>query len=186
MTNELDSLQGAVADDAADAAASAVTAQSYADVSLDLSNVVGLWSNLSGALSVPATCIHNDRLWVLNTNTTNVAADEPGVSAKWTLYVRTEQVHAVTGTTPALSPANGTIQTWALTGNSTPTAGTWTAGQSMTLMVNDGTARTINWASMAITWIGGTAPTLATSGYTVIEFWKVGTTIYGALVGAVA
>ena len=52
----------------------------------------------------------------------------------------TETVFALTGTTPALSPDNGTIQTWTLSGASTPTAGTWAAGQSLTLMVDDGTA----------------------------------------------
>ena len=97
----------------------------------------------------------------------------------------TEEVFAVTGTAPALSPTNGSIQTWTLTGNSTPTAGTWASGQSMTLMVDDGSAYTINWASMSITWKtgGGTAPTLLTTGYTVIELVKVGTTIYGWLAG---
>jgi hypothetical protein len=95
-----------------------------------------------------------------------------------------ETVFAVTGTTPALSPSNGTIQTWTLSGNSTPTAGTFDAGESMTLMVLDGTAFTITWTSVAVTWVGGTAPTLDTTKYTVIELWKVGTTIYGALVGA--
>ena len=97
----------------------------------------------------------------------------------------TEEVFDVTGTTPALSPTNGSIQTWVLSGNSTPTAGTWASGQSVTLMVDDGSAYTINWASMSITWKtgGGTAPTLLTSGYTVIELVKIGTTIYGWLAG---
>lgn len=95
----------------------------------------------------------------------------------------TEEVFAVSGTTPALSPTNGSIQTWTLTANSTPTAGTWAAGQSITLMVDDGTTYTVTWTSLAVTWktTGGTAPTLATSGYTVITLWKVGTTIYGAV-----
>jgi hypothetical protein len=97
----------------------------------------------------------------------------------------TEEVFAVTGTTPALSPTNGSIQTWTLSGASTPTAGTWAAGQSITLMVDDGSAFTITWSSLAVTWTtgGGVAPTLATTGYTVISLWKVGTTIYGAAVG---
>ena len=97
----------------------------------------------------------------------------------------TEGVFAVSGTTPALSPTNGSIQTWTLSGASTPTAGTWASGQSLTLMVDDGTAYTINWASVAVTWKTnlGTAPTLNTTGFTVIQLWKVGTTIYGARVG---
>ena len=96
----------------------------------------------------------------------------------------TEQVFAVTGTTPALSPTNGTIQTWTLSGNSTPTAGTWANGQSLTLMVLDGTAFTITWTSVAVTWTGGSAPTLDTTKQNVIELWKVGGVVYGASVGA--
>ena len=86
----------------------------------------------------------------------------------------------------ALSPTNGTIQTWTLGASRTPTAGTWDAGESMTLMINDGTAYTVTWTTLAVTWVGGTAPTLALTGFTVIELWKVGSTIYGALVGTVA
>lgn len=97
----------------------------------------------------------------------------------------TEEVFAVTGTTPALSPTNGSIQTWTLSGASTPTAGTWAAGQSITLMIDDGTAYTVTWTSLAVTWKtnAGVAPTLQTTGYTVVQLWKVGTTIYGARVG---
>lgn len=97
----------------------------------------------------------------------------------------TEEVFAVTGTTPALAPANGSIQTWTLTANSTPTSGTWNAGQSITLMIDDGSAFTINWASLAVTWKtnAGVAPTLNTTGFTVISLWKVGSVIYGARVG---
>lgn len=97
----------------------------------------------------------------------------------------TEEVYAVSGTTPALSPTNGSIQTWTLSGNSTPTAGTWAAGQSITLMIDDGTAYTITWSSLSVTWKtnGGAAPTLNTSGFTVVALWKVGSTIYGARVG---
>jgi len=97
----------------------------------------------------------------------------------------TEEVFTVTGTAPALSPNNGSIQTWTLTANSTPTSGTWATGQSITLMVDDGTARTITWTSLPVTWTtnNGSAPTLNTTGFTAIALWKVGTTIYGARVG---
>lgn len=97
----------------------------------------------------------------------------------------TEDVFDVTGTAPTLSPTNGSIQTWTLIGNSTPTAGTWNSGQSITLMIDDGSAFTITWTSLAVTWKtdGGLAPTLNTSGFTAIALWKVGTVIYGARVG---
>ena len=98
----------------------------------------------------------------------------------------TEEVFAVTGTNPALSPANGSIQTWTLSGASTPTYGTWAAGQSILLMITAG-ANTITWPTT--TWSkvggGGAAPTLTSSGATCVILWKVGTTTYGALLGSV-
>lgn len=96
-----------------------------------------------------------------------------------------ETVYTITdGAAFEIDPANGGIQTITLGASRTPAATNFVAGQSVTLMINDGTAYTITWTTVNPTWIGGSAPTLATTGYTVIEFWKVGTTIYGAYVGA--
>jgi len=101
-----------------------------------------------------------------------------------TLINYTETVYAVVDAAGvALSPTNGTIQTWTLGASRTPTVGTWAAGQSMTLMIDDGTAFTVTWTTIGVTWVGGVAPTLATTGFTVIELWKVGSTVYGAYVG---
>lgn len=94
----------------------------------------------------------------------------------------TEEVFAITGLTPAITPANGTIQTWTLTGNSTPTF-TMADGQSLTIMIDDGTNFTITWP--AVSWVGGSAPTLATTGQSVIVFWKVAGVVYGSRVGDV-
>ena len=91
-----------------------------------------------------------------------------------------EDVYAISGTTPALDPANGSVQTWTLTASSTPTD-SFVSGEAITVMIDDGTAYTVTWPT--ITWVNGTAPTLATSGYTVIALWKVSTNLYGALVG---
>jgi hypothetical protein len=93
-----------------------------------------------------------------------------------------ETVFALSGTTPALNPNNGTIQTWTLSANSTPTD-SFTAGEAMTLMIDDGTAYTITWPSVTWKTDGGVAPTLNTSGFTVVTLWKVSTTLYGARVG---
>jgi hypothetical protein len=98
----------------------------------------------------------------------------------------TEEVFAITdGTTVNLDPNNGSIQTWTLGANRTPGQANWAAGQSITLMVDDGTARTLTWTTLAVVWETnfGNAPTLSTTGYTVIVLWKVGATIYGAAVG---
>jgi len=98
----------------------------------------------------------------------------------------TEEVFAITdGTTVNLDPNNGSIQTWTLGANRTPGQANWAAGQSITLMVDDGSAFTITWSTLSVTWLtdGGVAPTLKTTGFTVIVLWKVSTTIYGARVG---
>ena len=101
-----------------------------------------------------------------------------------TLTGTKETVYAITdGAGFEINPANGGIQIITLGASRTPVATNFSAGQSVTLMIDDGSAYTITWTSVAVTWVGGTAPTLATSGYTVIELWKVGSTIYGALVG---
>ena len=91
-----------------------------------------------------------------------------------------EGIHTITGTTPVLDPANGTVQTWTLSGASTPTDGL-SNGESMVILIDDGGDYTITWPST--TWIGGSAPTLDTANETVVELWKVGGTLYGALVG---
>lgn len=92
----------------------------------------------------------------------------------------TSAVYAIVDSSSVdINPASGAIQTWTLGAVRTPTATNFTAGQAVTLMVDDGASYTINWSSINPTWIGG-APTLAATGYNVIELWKVGSTIYGA------
>jgi hypothetical protein len=84
-----------------------------------------------------------------------------------------------------LDPNNGPIQTWTLGANRTPGQANWAAGQSITLLVDDGSAQTITWTTLAVEWKtgSGVAPALNTTGYTAIALWKVGTTIFGARVG---
>lgn len=99
-----------------------------------------------------------------------------------------ETVYAITdGAAFEINPANGGIQTITLGANRTPAATNFTAGQSVTLMIDDGSAYAITWSTVNPTWVGatatGSAPTLATTGYTIIEMWKVGSTIYAAYVG---
>ena len=73
-----------------------------------------------------------------------------------------EEIEALSGTSVALNPANGSIQTHTLTGNTTYTD-SFAAGQAITLMIDDGSSYTATFPTM--TWVndGGTAPTLATS-----------------------
>jgi hypothetical protein len=97
-----------------------------------------------------------------------------------TFIETSETVYPLTGT--ALDPANGSVQYKTLSGNVTFTD-SLTTGQLVTLQIDDGTAYTITWPT--ITWHtdGGSAPTLNTTGDTVINIWKVGSTLHGARVG---
>jgi len=103
-----------------------------------------------------------------------------------------EDVYTISdGAAFEVDPGNGSVQLITLGANRTPKATNFAAGESVTLMVDDGTAYTLTWTdatwgSGGVIWVGGTAPTLATSGYTVIQFWKVSSQTYGALVGSVA
>jgi hypothetical protein len=103
-----------------------------------------------------------------------------------------EDVHTITdGAAFEVDPGNGSIQLVTLGASRTPKATNFAAGESVTLMVNDGAGFTLTWTdatwgSGGVVWVGGTAPILSTSGFTVIEFWKVSTQVYGAAVGAVA
>ena len=103
-----------------------------------------------------------------------------------------EDVYTITdGAGFEVDPGNGSVQLVTLGANRTPQATNFAAGESLTLMVADGTAYTLTWShstwgSAGVVWVSGSAPTLATTGYTVLQFWKVGTQIYGANVGDVA
>ncbi len=86
------------------------------------------------------------------------------------------------GAEPAIEPANGTIQTMTLSEDATPTD-SLAAGESITLMVDDGTGHTVTWTLLVDQWVGGAAPTLPTTGYAVIVLWKVSTTVYASYAG---
>ena len=100
-----------------------------------------------------------------------------------------EDIYTITdGAAFEVDPDNGSIQLVTLGASRTPKATNFVAGESVTLMVDDGAAYTLTWTDATwgaggVKWGGGSAPVLSTTGYTVIQFWKVGTQIYGARVG---
>jgi len=102
-----------------------------------------------------------------------------------------EDVYTISdGAAFEIDPGNGSIQLITLGANRTPKATNFAAGESVTLMVDDGTAYTLTWTDATfggsgVVWKtdGGVAPTLNTTGYTVIVLWKVSTQVYGARVG---
>jgi hypothetical protein len=98
-----------------------------------------------------------------------------------------ETVYTITdGAGFAIDPTNGTIQVITLGANRTPTVANFDAGQSITMMIADGTAYTITWTTIGVVWVAGSAPILATSGYSVVVLWRVGSTYYGTHIGDVA
>lgn len=93
-----------------------------------------------------------------------------------------ETVFDIVGTNVTLNPANGTIQTWTLSGNSTTTDGL-SSGEFITLHIDNTAAATITWPT--ISWTNGNSPELSTANINVVHIWKVGTSLYGSFVGEV-
>ena len=165
-------------------------------------------TQVSGAIVVATTIeLGNASDTTLSRSAAGVLAVEgvviPSISSTSTLTNKTltdpaiigtilEDVFTITdGAAFEVDPGNGSIQLITLSGSRTPKCTNFVAGESVTLMVNDGTNYTITWTdttwgSGGVKWKGGTAPTLATTGYSVIQFWKVSTQVYGASVGDVA
>lgn len=102
-----------------------------------------------------------------------------------------EDIYTITdGAAFEIDPGNGSIQLITLGASRTPKATNFAAGETVILMIDDGSTYTITWTdttfgASGVLWKtnGGVAPTLNTAGYTVIVLWEVGTQIYGARVG---
>lgn len=124
----------------------------------------------------------------------NTLTDVVGVTATQTLTNKTltaaildggysEEIFALgTSGSLALDPSNGSIQTCALTGNPTFTD-SLAAGESIVLMLTNGSSYTVIWPT--VTWVksgGSAAPTLTAND--VVVFWKVSTTLYASYVGS--
>ena len=99
-----------------------------------------------------------------------------------TLDAYTEKVATLaTSGTIALNPSTGTTLSCAAAGTITFTD-SLSSGQSISLLLTNGSSYTINWPTT--TWVtaaGNTAPTLSASN--TLVFWKISSTLYGALVG---
>ena len=96
----------------------------------------------------------------------------------------TEEVFAITGSTPALDPSNGSIQTWQLTAGALNPTDSFSSGESMTVMITLNFLAALVWPA-AIEWAGGSAPQFGSS-LNAIVLWKVGSTLYGSYIGAMS
>lgn len=109
----------------------------------------------------------------------------------------TEGIYTITdGAAFEINPANNTIQYITLGANRTPKGTSFANGQSITMFVSNAGAYSITWTdatfgSGGVKWIsafagGGSAPSLATTGYTIIVLEKSGSQVYGVLSGYVS
>jgi len=102
-----------------------------------------------------------------------------------------EDIFTITdGAAFEIDPGNGSIQLITLGASRTPKATNFANGESVVLMVDDGSAYTLTWTdttfgASGVVWKtnAGAAPTLNTTGYTVIVLWEVAGQVYGARVG---
>lgn len=145
----------------------------------------------------PTTLSANRTLTLPDASTTIVGTDTTQTLTNKTLtdpaIIGTilEDVYTITdGAAFEIDPGNGSIQLITLGASRTPKATNFAAGEAVTLMVDDGSAYTLTWSdttfgTSGVVWKtdSGSAPTLNTTGYTVIVLWKVSTQIYGARVG---
>lgn len=107
----------------------------------------------------------------------------------------TETIYLINDGAPApavweVDPANGGYQFVLLGVNATPKGTNFANGQMITLEIDDGTARSVNWTDaswggIGVIWKtdGGSAPQLATTDVTTIVLWKRGGQVRGARVG---
>jgi hypothetical protein len=125
-----------------------------------------------------------------NKTLTSPAITTPTIATPTYTGTPIEDVYTITdGTAFEIDPANGSVQIIVLGANRTPKATNMANGQSVTLMVDDGSAYTLTWSDTTfggtgVKWAGGAAPSLAATGYTWIGLTKVGGQVYGWNMGA--
>lgn len=138
----------------------------------------GILKGLAGAITTAAA--ETDYVTPSGSGTlANKTLTNPTVTG----YTETVYTLATSGTVN-LNPANGTVQSCAASAGVTFTD-SLSAGQSILLMLANGSSYTITWPT--ITWVsssGNVVPTLS-AGNTIV-FWKIGSTLYGAMVGKYA
>lgn len=93
-----------------------------------------------------------------------------------------ETKETLSGTSVNLDPSTGTIKIHTLTGNTTYTE-SLLSGEYVTLVIA-GAGYTVTWPTMVWTNNGGAAPDLTMNDFTFVTIWKVGSVLYGSLIGS--
>lgn len=104
-----------------------------------------------------------------------------------------ENIYTITdGAAFEIDPGNGTIQVITLGANRTPKATNFENGESILLLVNDGTSYTLTWTdatfgASGVDWKdNASAPSLDASRLTGIILWKYDGQVYGVNAGTFA
>ena len=97
----------------------------------------------------------------------------PSLTGNTTVEEVTETVYSLTGTD--VDPANGTVQTLALSANRTLTESLAT-GQAVRLLITGGDTYTVTWPT-GIEWVDGSAPALTAKDLVTLE--KIGSDLIG-------
>lgn len=92
-----------------------------------------------------------------------------------------ETKETLSGTSVNLDPSTGTIKLHTLTGNTTYTE-SLRSGEYVTLVI-ESASYTVTWPTIIWTNNGGSAPDLTVNDYTFVTVWKVGSVLYGSLIG---
>lgn len=112
-TTEVNSAGTTIATNASTASTAATTASSASSAAAAAANYVGLWSSLSGALAIPASVVHDSRVWMLTENVADVTVQTPGVSTKWIQIEGPRQVlHAQDQKTSGTNGQSISTTTW--------------------------------------------------------------------------
>lgn len=147
------------------------------------STTAGLYARVNSATLEIVTATGTQTL-------TNKTLTTPSITTPTMTGTPIEDIFTITDAAAfEIDPANGSIQTITLGANRTPKGTNFQNGQSVTLAVDDGTAYTITWTDSTfgaggVKWLGGTAPTLPTSGLGWITLWKAFGQVFGAYQGA--
>ena len=131
---------------------SITAANASAAASAQVTNYQGIYS-AGTTYSKGQTVLYSSSYWISNVNSN--LGNTPVEGANWSnVYANksysnitltdgyTEEVYALTGTTPVITAANGSIQTWTLTASSTPTY-SLNSGQSLILMITAGDRKSV-------------------------------------------
>jgi len=132
------------------------------------------WSTLDAILNGTGSDIVIDGLTADGLTLTGTVS--LGIAGKVTETVYT----AGSSGTINIDPANGTIQTIAMTGNVTITE-SLADGEFVTLRITSVGSDTVTWPAMQ--WMFGNEPSLDSTNTNWIQLWQVGGTLYGSYIG---